>query len=152
MQVSSSILSLQMDEDVKEIVRMLVRCAYESPLDTSSKIPSHSAYVEVAVRENAFNPLSSPSVTAQRDERIYVAFQQHIIFQVGLCSFSATFLNSVSPLCQCVVIHQEVSSTPCPGRLALESLVCCGFEVMWALHKAAEPFFAIHGRSSYHIV
>ena len=91
MQVSSSILSLQMDDNVKEIVRMLVRCAYGSPLDTSSKIPSHNACVEVVVRENAFNPLSSPSVTAQRDERIYVAFQ------VGLCSFSAIFLNSVSP-------------------------------------------------------
>jgi hypothetical protein len=71
-----------MNEDVKEIVRMLVRCAYGSPLDISSKIPSHSASVEVAVRENAFNPLSSPAVTAQRDERIYVAFQQHIKFQV----------------------------------------------------------------------
>ena len=85
-QVSNLNVSLQMDEDVKEIVRMLVRCAYGSPLDTSSKIPSPSACVEVAVRENAFNPLSSPSVTAQRDERIYVAFQQHIVFQVGLCS------------------------------------------------------------------
>ena len=62
---------------------MLVRCAYGSPLDTASKIPSHSACVEVAVRESAFNPLSSPSATAQRDERIYVAFQQHIMFQVS---------------------------------------------------------------------
>jgi hypothetical protein len=61
---------------------MLVRCAYGSPLDKSSKIPSHSASVEVVVRENAFNPLSSPAVTAQQDERIYVAFQQHIKFQV----------------------------------------------------------------------
>ena len=75
--------SLQMDEGVKEIVRMLVRCAYGSPLDTSSKIPSHSARVEVAVRESAFNPLSSPSAAGQPDERIYVAFQQHIVFQVG---------------------------------------------------------------------
>ena len=63
---------------------MLLRCAYGSPLDMSSKIPSHSACVEVAVRETAFNPLSSPSVMAQPDERIYVAFQQHITFQVGL--------------------------------------------------------------------
>ena len=62
---------------------MLVRCAYGSPLDTSAKIPSHSARVEVAVRESAFNPLSSPSAAAQPDERIYVAFQQHIMFQVG---------------------------------------------------------------------
>ena len=62
---------------------MLVRCAYGSPLDMSSKIPSHAACVEVAVRENAFNPLASPSAAAQRDERIYVAFQQHIMFQVG---------------------------------------------------------------------
>ena len=61
---------------------MLVRCAYGSPLNTASKIPAHSASVEVAVRENAFNPLSSPSAMAQRDERIYVAFQQHIMFQV----------------------------------------------------------------------
>ena len=78
--------SAQMDESIKEIVRMLLRCAYGSPLDASSKIPSHSACVEVAVRENAFNPLSSPSTAAQPDERIYVAFQQHITFQVGsLC-------------------------------------------------------------------
>ena len=62
---------------------MLVRCAYGSPLDTASKIPSHSACVEVAVRQSAFNPLSSPSATAQRHERIYVAFQQHIMFQVS---------------------------------------------------------------------
>ncbi|CAL5229386.1 g12700 [Coccomyxa viridis] len=72
---------LEMDESIKEIVRMLLRCAYGSPLDASSKIPSHSACVEVAVRENAFNPLSSPSTAAQPDERIYVAFQQHITFQ-----------------------------------------------------------------------
>ena len=75
--------SVQMDDSIKEIVRMLLRCAYGSPLDTSSKIPSHSACVEVAVRENAFNPLSSPSAAARPDERIYVAFQQHITFQVG---------------------------------------------------------------------
>lgn len=74
---------VQVDEGVKEIVRMLLRCAYGSPLDASSKIPSHSACVEVAVRETAFNPLSSPSASAQPDERIYVAFQQHITFQVG---------------------------------------------------------------------
>ena len=61
---------------------MLVRCAYGSPQSAASKIPAHSACVEVAVRESAFNPLSSPSATAQRDERIYVAFQQHIMFQV----------------------------------------------------------------------
>ena len=61
---------------------MLVRCAYGSPQNTASKIPAHSASVEVAVRESAFNPLSSPSAMAQRDERIYVAFQQHISFQV----------------------------------------------------------------------
>lgn len=71
-----------MDEEMKEITRMLVRCAYGSPLDPAAKIPGHSACVEVAVRESAFNPLSSPSATAQRDERIYVAFQQHIMFQV----------------------------------------------------------------------
>ena len=81
----AALSSAQMDEGVKEIVRMLLRCAYGSPLDMSSKIPSHSACVEVAVRETAFNPLSSPSVMAQPDERIYVAFQQHITFQVGPC-------------------------------------------------------------------
>ena len=73
---------LQMDEEMKEITRKLVRCSYGSPQNTASKIPAHSASVEVAVRESAFNPLSSPSAMAQRDERIYVAFQQHISFQV----------------------------------------------------------------------
>jgi len=71
-----------MDEDIKEIVRMLVRCAFGSPQDSCARIPSHKACVEVAVRENAFNPLSSPSTSAERDETIYVAFQQTIRFQV----------------------------------------------------------------------
>lgn len=73
---------LQTDEDVRAIVRMLVRCAFGQPHRESSKIPSRSASVEVTVRENAFNPLTSPSNCPQRDETIYVAFQQQIKFQV----------------------------------------------------------------------
>ena len=74
---------------------MLVRCAYGSPQNTASKIPAHSASVEVAVRESAFNPLSSPSAMAQRDERIYVAFQQHISFQVCSAGIAIPLLHDM---------------------------------------------------------
>ena len=73
---------VQTDEDVKAIVRMLIQCAFGQPQEASSKIPSHRANLDVTVCENAFNPLSSPSKSAQRDETIYVAFQQQISFQV----------------------------------------------------------------------
>ena len=73
---------LQTDEDVKAIVRMLIQCAFGQPQEAASKIPSHRATVDVVVCESAFNPLSSPSKNTQRDETIYVAFQQHIRFQV----------------------------------------------------------------------
>ncbi|CAL8465005.1 g4540 [Coccomyxa elongata] len=72
---------LETDEDVKAIVRMLIQCAFGQPQEAASKIPSHRAIVDVVVCESAFNPLSSPSKNTQRDETIYVAFQQHIRFQ-----------------------------------------------------------------------
>lgn len=73
---------VQTDEDVKAIVRMLIQCAFGQPQEAASKIPSHRATVDVVVCESAFNPLSSHSKNTQRDETIYVAFQQHIRFQV----------------------------------------------------------------------
>ena len=71
----------QMDEDVKGVVALLVRCAYGRPADRGAPIPGRAACVEVAVREGAFNPLTPPSSAQPRDETIYVAFQQHIRFQ-----------------------------------------------------------------------
>lgn len=90
---------LQTDEDVKAIVRMLIQCAFGQPQEASAKIPSHRATVEVTVCENAFNPLSSPSKCAQRDETIYVAFQQQISFQVSML---ASCMNGPSLPLSCV--------------------------------------------------
>ena len=72
---------VQMDEDVKRVVALLVRCAFGRPADAGAPIPRRGGCVEVAVREGAFNPLTPPSAAAPRDETIYVAFQQHIRFQ-----------------------------------------------------------------------
>lgn len=67
---------------MKAIVAMLVRCAFGQPSEAGARIPSRAAKIEVCVRESAFNPLSPPSSSQPRDETIYVAFQQHIRFQV----------------------------------------------------------------------
>ncbi len=113
---------MQMDEDVKAIVGMLVRCAYGRPADTSNPIPSRAACVEVALRECAYNPLSPPSGSHPRDETIYVAFQQHIRFQVlgffKLCMCLSLKLLGVS------------AARPLPGTGAFSAGhagLACGF-------------------------
>ena len=72
----------QLDEDVKGIVGLLVRCAFGRPAEPGARIPGRVGCVEVAVRECAFNPLSPPSSAQPRDETIYVAFQQRVGFEV----------------------------------------------------------------------
>lgn len=74
---------MQLDEDVKAIVALLVRCAFGRPAEPGARIPGRCAAVEVAIREAAFNPLSPPSSPQPRDETIYVAFQQRVAFEVG---------------------------------------------------------------------
>ena len=76
-------LRAQLDEDVKGLVGLLVRCAFGRPAEPGARIPGRCGRVEVCVREAAFNPLSPPSSAQPRDETIYVAFQQQVAFEVG---------------------------------------------------------------------
>ena len=67
-----------------EATDLLVECAFGR--GERRKVPARRACVEVMVRENAFNRLNpltpQPHVQAW-DEMLYVAFQQHIKFEVS---------------------------------------------------------------------
>jgi hypothetical protein len=75
---------LKTDRQLKEATDLLVECAFgKGPFAERAQIPSRRAFVEVVVRESAFNPLFPQPHVQQRDEMLYVAFQQHIKFQAS---------------------------------------------------------------------
>ena len=77
---TTPVVPLQSDPRLQEILDLLVGCAFGHG-DKRSMYP-RKGFVELAVRENAFNPLMPAQSTYARDETIFVAFNQDLTLKV----------------------------------------------------------------------
>ncbi|KAK9787874.1 hypothetical protein WJX73_003490 [Symbiochloris irregularis] len=73
---------LQANAQLKAVVALLLQCAFGRAIyDLSGRTPPRQGRVTVALRESAFNPLSPQQHLQNRDETLYVGFEQRISFQ-----------------------------------------------------------------------
>lgn len=77
----------QANAQLKAVVALLLQCAYGRAIyNLTGRTPPRQARIEVALKESAFNPLSPQQYLQNRDETLYVGFEQRISFQVlNLC-------------------------------------------------------------------
>lgn len=72
---------LQANTQLKTVVALLLECAYGRAIYAGEgRTPPRHACVQVVLKESAFNPLSPQQHLQNRDETLYVAFQQLISF------------------------------------------------------------------------